>query len=150
LIRHRVGNLLESGLPAIAHGCNCRGVMGAGIAAQFRDRWPVMYGVYNAICETGAFHPGDAMPWEPTRAGDPYIFNLATQRETGRDARPWMIATAIGNMIRLAHYDYGISEIGIPLIGCGIGGITQDELRMCLAPYANAPVDLTVFVLPKA
>lgn len=147
MILFREGDLFSSGLRHLAHGVNCRGVMGAGIAAQFRRRWPQMYESYRRRCLIGKMIPGDVMPWQDR--GD-VVWNLATQCEPGADAKPWMITAAIGRMIAEAHCEYGISVIGMPLIGCGIGGLTESELRRCLAPYADAPVDLVVFVLPAA
>lgn len=146
MIVFREGDLFESGLRSLAHGVNCRGVMGAGIAAQFRRRWPQMYESYRRRClKPGGMIPGDVMPWQDR--GD-VVFNLATQDEPGPCAKPWMITAAIGRMITEAHHDFRISVIGMPLIGCGIGGLTESDLRRCLAPYADAPVDLVVFVLP--
>jgi O-acetyl-ADP-ribose deacetylase (regulator of RNase III) len=158
VITWKEGDLFASGLPALAHGVNCRGVMGAGIAIQFRQRWPEMYESYRKRCTKpgeinpgyGSLFPGDVVPWRDTRTGA-LIFNLATQLDPGPCAQQWMITTAAGRMISMARYDYGITEIGLPLIGCGIGGLDPDgtELAAALAPYENAPVNLTVFRLPS-
>jgi O-acetyl-ADP-ribose deacetylase (regulator of RNase III) len=142
MITYREGDLFASGLRAIAHGVNCEGVMGAGIAVGFRDRYPRMYESYRRRCLKHELLPGEIHVWHHPGG---FVFNLATQRGTGPDAKPWMITAAVGQMISEAHYDFGITEIGLPMIGTGIGGITQNELRRALAPYADAPVDLTVF-----
>jgi O-acetyl-ADP-ribose deacetylase (regulator of RNase III) len=155
VITWREGDLFASGLPALAHGVNCRGVMGAGIAVAFRQRWPEMYESYRKRCtkpgeinQGGAMFPGDVMPW--LQRGSPVVFNLATQDQPGANAQQWMITAAAGRMISMARYDFRITEIGLPLIGCGIGGLDPDgtELAAALAPYENAPVNLTVFRLP--
>jgi O-acetyl-ADP-ribose deacetylase (regulator of RNase III) len=137
------GDLFASHLPAIAHGVNCRGVMGAGIAAQFRARYPKMYESYRRRCLRGELLPGEVVPWK--HDDGTVIYNLATQREPGPDAQPWMITAAVGRMITEAVTDYGITEVGLPLIGCGIGGLAKVALRQALLPYAGAPVNLTVF-----
>lgn len=142
MITCRTGDLFASGLPAIAHGVNCRGVMGAGIAASFRQRWPDMYEAYRQYCGAGLLHPGDVFSWGPPGS---VIFNLATQAEPGPDAKPWMITAAVGKMIQVACYDYGLAEIGLPMIGCGIGGLHRDDLYSALAPFRAAPVSLVVF-----
>lgn len=146
MISFKEGDLFESGLPAIAHGVNCQGIMGAGIAVQFRKRHPRMYESYRRRCLKGAMLPGDIMPW---RHPGGVVFNLATQDLPGPYAKPWMITAALGRMITEAHHDFGITEIGLPAIGCGIGGLTENDLRRCLVPYADAPVSLMVFVLPS-
>jgi len=148
MISFREGDLFACGAPALAHGVNCKGVMGAGIAVQFRQRHPEMYKSYRRRCLRGEMIPGDILSWREPAC--PVVFNLATQQLPGPFARPWMVAAAIGRMITEAHHDYKIHEIAMPLIGCGIGGLTENDLRRCLAPYADAPVNLTVMVLPYA
>lgn len=142
MISFTEGDLFASGLPAIAHGVNCRGVMGAGIARQFRDRYPKMYESYRWRCLRGAMLPGEILVW---RTLGITVFNLATQDEPGANAKPRMITAAVGRMITEAYHDFKITEIGLPMIGCGIGGLTENDLRRSLAPYADAPVNLTVF-----
>lgn len=143
MIIYRKGDLFAWSLPAIAHGVNCRGVMGAGIAAQFKARYPRMYASYRRRCLRGAMFPGEILPWQ--HDDGTLIFNLATQYEPGPDAKPWMITAAVGQMITEAVTDFRITEIGLPMIGCGIGGLTQDQLRAALHPYMDAPVNLIVF-----
>lgn len=135
------GDLFACGIPAIAHGCNCQGIMGAGIAAQFRQRWPGMYESYRRRCIKGEFIPGDVMPWKH-REG--VVFNLATQPDPGPSARPWMITAAVGRMITEARHDHGIRVIAMPMIGCGLGGLEPGQLHAALAPYEDAPVSLII------
>lgn len=142
MIRYRQGDLFASGLPALAHGVNCRGAMGAGIARSFRERWPDMYEDYRQICAAGHLRPGQVFAWKD--ATGLVIVNLATQKNTGADAKPWAVATAIGQMIMLAQ-ELGITEVGLPLIGCGIGGLKREDLVVCLAPFEVAPVNLSVY-----
>src|SRR5262245_45723785 len=61
---------------AFAHGCNCQGSMGAGIATGFRDRYPAMYEQYRARCKAKPreFNLGDVWLW---KADDqPWVYNL--------------------------------------------------------------------------
>jgi O-acetyl-ADP-ribose deacetylase (regulator of RNase III) len=134
------GDLFTCGIPVIAHGCNAMGSMGAGIAVQFRSRWPRMYERYRQRCASGRFRPGSVFAWDHE---DGIVFNLGTQYETGGAARTWMIAAAVGAMIGEAAY-WGVRQVALPEIGCGIGGLALSDLMAALAPYADAPVDLTV------
>lgn len=148
MITWKQGDLFASGLPAIGHGVNCRGVMGAGIAAQFKIRYPDMYESYRKRCLRHAMIPGEIMPWKDDRSGL-VIFNLATQDQPGADAQPWMITAAVGRMITEAVNDFGLAEVGLPWIGCGIGGLCLNDLKAALAPYRDAPVHLTLFELSR-
>jgi O-acetyl-ADP-ribose deacetylase (regulator of RNase III) len=72
------GDLFQTrDLDALAHGCNCAGAMGKGIAVEFRKRFPEMYAEYKARCARRSFALGDVFAW---RQGDITIFNLGTQR----------------------------------------------------------------------
>src|SRR5262249_60524830 len=69
---------------ALAHGCNCRGSMGAGIATGFRDRYPAMYEEFRRRCKAKPrkFNLADAWLW---KADDyPLVFNLGTQEPVWR------------------------------------------------------------------
>lgn len=136
------GDLFTCGIPAIAHGVNCQGRMGSGIAVQFRLRWPHMYEAYRRRClKHGGLVPGDVMPWEYDGG---VVFNLATQPVPGPSAQTWMITAAIGRMITGAAYDFGLKQVAIPEIGCGLGGLGRGHLISALSPYHNAPVDIVV------
>lgn len=142
-IEYRRGDLFaQKDVNAYAHGCNCTGVMGAGIAAQFRARYPLMYESYRKRCaKPGGFIPGDVMPWHHR---DGFVFNLATQPDPGPSAETWMITAAVGRMITEAYHDFGIKAVAMPMIGCGLGGLTPDDLTAALSPYQDAPVHLIV------
>jgi len=75
------------GAKALAHGCNCQGSMGAGIATGFRDRYPDMFQEYRRRCKAQPreFNLGDAMLWK--EEDKPWVFNLGTQEKVWR-ARP--------------------------------------------------------------
>src|SRR6516225_7978270 len=87
------------GAQALAHGCNCQGSMGAGIATGFRDRYPDMYEEYRRRCkaEPRAFNLGDAFLWKA--ADRPWVFNLGTQEGVWRARASYeAIETALTSM----------------------------------------------------
>jgi O-acetyl-ADP-ribose deacetylase (regulator of RNase III) len=143
MITFRQGDLFASGLPALAHGCNCHGMMSAGIAAGFRQRWPDMYAAYRLLCSRGQLRPGYTMRWDNLPDG-PVIWNLMTQHRPGRDASVPAIWMALDNMVAEAQ-EIGITEIGLPWIGCGIGGLARDDVRPVLERHADSPVTLIVY-----
>lgn len=137
------GDMLASDLSAIAHGCNCAGAMGAGIAAQIRERCPNMYRAYRTRCRTGEFRLGDVMVW---RAGSGFVvFNLGTQAKPGSRASFAAINQSVTNMLSIAE-KLGISHIGIPKIGAGLGGLSWTGVRETLIKLgARTNVTLVVF-----
>ena len=86
----------EVGAQAFAHGCNCQGTMGAGIARTFRQCYSEMYEAYWQRCKTEPrqFNLGDVFLWRCDRL--PWVFNLGTQEgywharaTTKRSRWPW-------------------------------------------------------------
>ena len=59
------GNIFTiDGVTSYAHGCNCAGAMGKGIALQFRRMFPQMYAEYQRMCRAGEFKPGDVFAFQ--------------------------------------------------------------------------------------
>jgi O-acetyl-ADP-ribose deacetylase (regulator of RNase III) len=144
----RKGSLFEAeDLDAIAHGVNCKGVMGAGIAKEVRERYPWSFTDYRTMCETRILHPG-GVRWsscEPEPKVD--VVHLATQERPGPDAKLRWVAGSVGEMLDIAEI-FRTNRIGMPRIGCGIGGLEWVEVRMILELLANeSPVELVVFSL---
>jgi O-acetyl-ADP-ribose deacetylase (regulator of RNase III) len=138
------GDLFAADLPALAHGCNCAGVMGRGIAVEFKRRWPAMYAEYHRLCKQGRFQPGDVFVWSDD---EKTIFNLATQRGFRGRVRAELgaIETALAKMIEIAGERH-IPAIGMPRIGAGLGGLPWEEVHAVIARVgAASPVRLLVF-----
>lgn len=147
MIEEVTGDLLASGLPALAHGCNCRGVMGAGIAVQFAARWPAMEREYARQCEEGKFRPGDVMTWHASPRNGTWVFNLATQDNPGPCASLEAIAASVTKMLGIARLLH-VYRVGLPRIGCGIGGLKWGDVKDVLERCATGQVRLAVFTLP--
>jgi O-acetyl-ADP-ribose deacetylase (regulator of RNase III) len=130
-IEYVTGDLFANrhGAQALAHGCNCRGSMGAGIAVGFRERYPAMFEEYHRRCkaEPRAFNLGDAFLWKCDDR--PWVFNLGTQEDTWRSRATYpAIETALTNMRQQADAE-GIRSIALPRIGAGYGGLSWNKVR---------------------
>lgn len=127
-ISYTTGDLMGAKEIALAHGCNCQGAMGAGVARLVREWHPEVYVVYKAACDDGSFRVGSALPvWcAPSKAGDRLVYNLGTQRYPGANATPWGVFLSFANMAEDA-WVRGIDTISIPRIGAGIGGLNWDN-----------------------
>lgn len=136
------GDLFGSGLSAMAHGCNCAGAMGAGIALEFRKRYPRMYAEYRHRCLKGQFNPGDVFPWSEDGVT---IFNLGTQADWHHGATLSSIDRSVERMTQLAS-DMGIGCVGLPRIGAGLGGLPWFQVRVILERLGETtPIELRVF-----
>jgi O-acetyl-ADP-ribose deacetylase (regulator of RNase III) len=114
---------------AFAHGCNCQGSMGAGIAKEFRSRYPVMYEEYRRRCKAQPkqFDLGDCWLWKAEN--QPWVFSLGTQESYWRSRASYeAIETALRSMRRQADAER-INRIAMPRIGVGYGGLSWMKVR---------------------
>jgi O-acetyl-ADP-ribose deacetylase (regulator of RNase III) len=126
------GDLFENthSAQALAHGCNCQGSMGAGIAVGFRERYPNMYEEYRRRCKATPrqINPGEVFLWK-AEDNRPWVFNLATQENYWRSRATYeAVEQALSTMRVLADAE-GIQSIAIPRIGVGYGGLSWKKVR---------------------
>jgi O-acetyl-ADP-ribose deacetylase (regulator of RNase III) len=125
------GDLFENahGVRAFAHGCNCQGSMGAGIAKTFRARYPQMYEQYRRRCkaEPRQFNLGDCWLWKAE--DQPWVFNLGTQEGYWRSRASYEAIEAALRRKRQQADAEGIARIAIPRIGVGYGGLSWKKVR---------------------
>jgi N-glycosidase YbiA len=129
-----------------AHGCNCQGSMGAGVARTIRARYPEMYEEYRHRCkaEPRRFNLGDCWLW---KADDqPWVFNLGTQEGYWRSRASYeAIETALKEMRRQADVE-GITTVAMPRIGVGYGGLSWKKVRVIVEEvFADWPGTLVVY-----
>lgn len=139
------GNLFDPDVEwdALAQGVNCQGKMGAGIAVEFKNRWPAMYTEYKALCDNyKGYLPGTLHIWVPNNEPqilvseeipapaipDPVIYNLFSQWMYGPDGNYQMLASATVMMRQDAEHRR-LAIVGLPWIGCGIAGLERHNVR---------------------
>lgn len=115
---------------ALAHGCNCAGAMGKGIAVEFKQRWPEMYRAYKNICKSGDFNPGAVFVWKDP-SSKRIIFNLGTQRTWRTKATHEALETSLNRMF-MNIVELNVKMIAMPLIGTGLGRIPEAEVKKIL------------------
>lgn len=130
MIEERIGDLFaQEDLKALAHGCNCAGAMGKGIAVGFKERYPQMYKLYQSFCKAGAV-PGEVFPYYDWDT-DVVIYNLMTQRHWTTPATIEAIEQSVRTMMEMLQ-DIQIKTVGIPKIGCGLGGLDWKDVQPLL------------------
>ena len=116
------------GVSSYAHGCNCAGAMGKGIAVQFKSKYPDMYLEYKQLCKENKFCPGDVFDYD---YGNGHIYNLGTQATWRTRAKIEYIEKALIQMLELAKRD-NVTAIALPAIGAGLGGLKWDDVKAIL------------------
>lgn len=118
-----------------AHGCNCKGFMSAGIASIVKRRHREIYEDYKDLCDRGLFTPGSVFA---AHSNGQWVFNLATQDYPGPNAQLEYIYRSIRRMMEMVPEG---TQIAMPAIGCGIGGLEREDL----APVIQKLIDEKVF-----
>lgn len=128
-----------------AHGCNCAGAMGKGIALQFKNRFPQMYMQYKTLCESGNFILGDVFAY---KYGEGVVYNLGTQRTWKEKTELEYIEHSLRKMMEMAKND-GIKEIAMPAIGAGLGGEDWSKIKKIISDVAKNHPYLDLYVVQR-
>ena len=126
----KTGDILASNAEALVNTVNCVGIMGRGIALQFKNKFPANFKAYAAACERGDVQPGQMYVF-PTGwlMGPKYIINFPTKRHWRGDSRLEDIETGLA-ALRNVILERGIQSIAIPPLGSGLGGLDWKEVRL--------------------
>lgn len=133
MIKGNLLDLAEAGeFTHIIHGCNCQGVMGSGIAAQIRERYPNVYKTYLQSFDVPEFElePRDFLGKTSAAVADDLsliVINANTQLTFGRDPNTRYVSydavdECFSTIKQALKRRKGKVKIGYPLIGCGLGG----------------------------
>jgi O-acetyl-ADP-ribose deacetylase (regulator of RNase III) len=116
------GDLLESRAQGLVNPVNCVGVPGAGLARQFRDRWPVQVDEYVTFCREGRMKPGlvhDAVLPDGRR-----ILSVATKRHWRDNSRIEDVDLGLSGLATYLDAT-GLISVALPALGCGLGGLPK-------------------------
>lgn len=129
MIETRTGNLLDAAADALVNTVNCEGVMGRGLALQFKQAFPAMFKAYKRAAAAGAVVPG-RMHVFATGAGEPpkYIINFPTKRRWREPSRMEDIEAGLIDLIAQAQA-LRLTTIAVPPLGSGLGGLPWAEVR---------------------
>ena len=147
MIRSVTGDILEASAEALVNTVNCVGVMGRGIALQFKKVFPDNFREYVAACRRGDVKPGRMGVFETGGASGPrYIVNFPTKRHWRGKSRIEDIDAGLKALVAEVQVR-GIRSIAIPPLGSGLGGLSWSEVRpMIERAFADLPeVEVLLF-----
>jgi O-acetyl-ADP-ribose deacetylase (regulator of RNase III) len=123
------GNLLEADAEALVNTVNTVGVMGKGIALQFRQAFPENYRFYRKACEQGEVVPGRMLIFETRKLTNPrFIINFPTKRHWRGKTRIKDIEDGLYDLIAEVS-SRQIHSIAMPPLGCGNGGLKWEQVK---------------------
>lgn len=119
MIRYENGDLLQSQSAALVNAVNCQGVMGKGIAYQFKEKFPKNFEVYKNACKNGQFKIGDVLI---VSENNKLIVNFPT-KDTWKRKSLYEYITIGLDVLKKEIISRKITSISIPPLGCGNGGL---------------------------
>jgi len=147
MITESSGNLLAAPVEALVNTVNTQGVMGKGIALQFKNAFPAMFKDYAASAKRGEVALGHMHVW-PTQAldGPKYVINFPTKGHWRSKSRITDINNGLCDLARVVG-ELGITSIAVPPLGCGNGGLAWSEVEPLIrAAFLELPgVDVHLF-----
>lgn len=141
------GNLLQADVDALVNTVNTVGVMGKGIALQFKRAYPAMFADYRKACRAGDVRLGRMHVWETgSFSGPRYIINFPTKGHWRNGSAMKDIAEGLSDLVAVIRR-LGITSIAVPPLGCGNGGLdwADVEPQICWAFRALPDVDVRIY-----
>jgi O-acetyl-ADP-ribose deacetylase (regulator of RNase III) len=126
-------NLLDATTQTLVNTVNCVGVMGKGIAKEFKGRNPEMFESYRRICDQKALEPGKLWLW---RGAPSWILNFPTKRHWRHPSRIEWIEAGLQKFVS-TYEAQGISEVSFPKLGCGNGNLDWNDVRPLMEGYLS-------------
>ncbi len=142
------GDLLKQEVDAIVNAVNCEGVMGKGIALQFRNRWTGNYNAYRDACKQGRVQVGQMFVYDNGVIERPhYIFNFPTKKHWRDKSKLEFVRDGLLDLVEQIK-KLEIQSIAIPALGCGLGGLEWHDVRPLIeSTFAELPhVEVRLFV----
>ncbi|MDA8000623.1 MAG: macro domain-containing protein [Alphaproteobacteria bacterium] len=129
MLEHKTGNLLDEDVEALVNTVNCVGVMGRGIALQFKKAFPGNFKAYAAACGRGEVETGRMFVFEVGRLSNPkYIINFPTKKHWRNRSRMEYIESGLENLVEVIR-ERNIRSIAIPPLGSDLGGLDWEDVR---------------------
>ncbi len=142
----KTGDIFAEDVEALVNTVNCVGAMGRGIALQFKKAFPDNYRAYASACKREEVLPGKMFVFETGELTNPrFIINFPTKRHwRGRSRMEDIEAglAALAEEIRARH----IRSIAIPPLGCGLGGLVWNDVRLRIQAALESLKDAKVVV----
>jgi len=151
MLEFTTGDIFRADAEALVNTVNCVGIMGRGIALQFKNEFPANFKAYEAACAREEVQPGKMFVFETRElAGPKFIINFPTKRHWKGKSRMEDIDSgleALADEIRTR----GIRSIAIPPLGSGLGGLNWREVRPRIEAALDGIADLHVIIFePKS
>lgn len=146
MIYFKIGNLLESDAEALVNTVNTDGVMGKGIALQFKNQFPNNYKAYVKACKNKELTIGNSFVFEEETllSGKKIIINFPTKTTWRKPSEYAYIHVGLENLAQIISHK-NIKSIAIPALGAGNGGLEWSKVKDMLIQHLE-DIDCTIYI----
>jgi len=150
MIERVTGNLLEADVEALVNTVNTVGIMGKGLALQFRQAFPENYRAYRKACERHEIQPGQMFVFDTGQLTNPrYIINFPTKRHWRQKTKIQDIEDGLTALVEVVR-GKSIHSLAVPPLGCGNGGLEWEEVRPQIEQALSVLPDVRVLLYEPA
>jgi O-acetyl-ADP-ribose deacetylase (regulator of RNase III) len=144
VIRFVRGDILRADADALVNAVNCVGVMGRGLALQFKRAFPDVFKAYAAACRAGDIAPGRMhLVVREAASGPRLVINFPTKRHWRDKARLSDIESGLHSLVTEVRARK-VRTVAVPALGCGLGGLEWGDVRprieLAFAPLRGVSV----------
>lgn len=148
MIRYATGNLLLADVEALVNTVNTVGVMGKGVALQFKDAFPNNFHAYEEACKRGEVQIGRMFVTETGRLDGPrWIINFPTKKEWRHPSKLEYVRAGLNDLVKVIQ-ERGIKSIALPPLGCGYGGLDWAQVKQAIDDATGDLSGVEVVVYP--
>ena len=147
MIQYINGNLFTSNAKVLVNTVNTVGVMGKGIAYDFKKYYPKMFEEYKQLCDTNQFNIGDLNLY---KTSNKWILNFPTKEHWRSPSKIDFIEKGLQKLVQDAH-KLQINDIAMPKLGCGNGGLEwEKEVKPLIEKYLEkSPINVSIYDFDK-
>ena len=145
MILYVQGDLFQSPAQVLVNTVNTVGVMGKGVALQFKRHFPEMYAKYRELCEKGDFNVGSLWLY---KSPNKWVLNFPTKRHWRQPSRIEDVDSGLRKFVE-TYSSMGIHSIAFPPLGCGNGQLDFNSQVQPLMEKYLQPLPIEVFVYPE-
>ena len=128
MIEYKIGDIFSENAEALVNSVNCVGVMGRGIALQFKRRFPDNFKAYASACKRNEVMPGRVFVYETGQLTNPrYIINFPTKRHWRGKSRIEDIEAGLESLVGEIR-ERNIQSVALPPLGSDLGGLDWNDV----------------------
>jgi O-acetyl-ADP-ribose deacetylase (regulator of RNase III) len=143
MLQYTQTTVFNTNAQAIVNTVNCVGVMGAGLALEFKLRFPQMYTDYVSRCKNKNIKIGKVNLYHDQYT--PYIINFPTKNHWKYPSNLQWIEAGLIDFVQ-QYSQWGITSVAFPKLGCDRGGLNWSDVDLLLIKYLNNLPNLDVYI----